>query len=171
MYREIIVKTMIGKGKLDHYETRTLSLPENASKTLGCWIINHQYETEESKRNVVLKGQYDVQLWYATDHDQKTSVYNETIPFFGSFQMSWRKLRTIGDALFFHVHVLKYPTAVGMRLVDEKTVEIKMESQYIIDAFSDAIITVDSKEDDIDDSDLDEEIIMNVNPNYLDEKK
>lgn len=84
MFREIIVKTMIGKGKYNGLETQKITLPEAASKTLGCWIINHQFDTEESKRNVVIKGQFDVQLWYATDHDQKTNVYNETIPFLGN---------------------------------------------------------------------------------------
>ena len=162
---------MVGKGRYIGVETKHLQLPVAASKTLGCWIINHQYEAEESKRNVIIKGQYDIQLWYATDHDQKTSVYNETIPFFGSFAMSWRKLKTIDDELLLKVHVMKYPTAVGMTLIDEQTVEIKIESQYIIDAFSDAIVTVDCQEDDLEESDLDEEIVMNVNPHYLDEKK
>ena len=171
MFREIIVKTMIGKGKYNGLETQKITLPKAASKTLGCWIINHQFDTEESKRNVVIKGQFDVQLWYATDHDQKTNVYNETIPFFGQCQMSWRKLKTVGNETWIHVHVVKYPTAISMSLVDEKTVEIQIESAYIIDAFSDAIVTIDCKEDDVDDSDLDEEIIMNVNPHYLEEKK
>lgn len=84
--------------------------------------------------------------------------------------MSWRKLKTVGNETWIHVHVVKYPTAISMSLVDEKTVEIQIESAYIIDAFSDAIVTVDCKEDDVDDSDLDEEIIMNVNPHYLEEK-
>lgn len=170
MYRDIIVKTMIGKGKYLGYETKTLSLPEAASKTLGCWIINHQYTTEESKKNVVIKGQYDIQLWYATDNDQKTNVYNETIPFFGQCQMSWRKLKTIDDDIFFKVHVIKYPSAIGMALKDDHMVEIKIESDYIIDAFASAIVTVDCKDDDEIESDMDEEIVMNVNPNYLDNK-
>ncbi len=162
---------MIGKGKYLGYETKQIVLPEAASKTLGCWIINHQYQTEESKKTVVIKGQYDVQLWYATDHDQKTNVYNETIPFFGPCQMSWRKLNTIDDQLLLKVHVIKYPTAVAMNLIDDHTVEIRIESDYIIDAFADAIVTVDCKEDESIESDIEEEIVMNVNPNYLEDKK
>jgi len=171
LYREIIVKTLIGKGKYDSFEVKTLVLPECSSKTLGCWIINHQCNPEESKKNVVVNGSYDIQLWYATDNDQKTCVYNETVSFFGAVNMSWRKLHTLNDEKFIKVHVIKYPTAVGMKLIDEKTVEIKIESSYIIDVFAEAIVTVDTKEDDIDDGDLDEEIIMNVNPNYLESKK
>lgn len=171
MFREIIVKTLIGKGKYDSLEVKTLVLPESSSKTLGCWIINHQCNPEESKKNVVVNGSYDIQLWYATDNDQKTCVYNETVSFFGAVNMSWRKLQTLNDEKYIKVHVIKYPTAIGMSLINENTVEIKIESSYIIDVFAEAIVTVDTKEDDIDDSDLDEEIVMNVNPNYLESKK
>ena len=171
LLREIIVKTLIGKGKYDSYDTKIIKLNENVSKTLGCWIINHQCNLEESKKRVVVNGTYDIQLWYATDNDQKTCVYNETVSFFGSVNMSWRKLTTLNDDKFLKVHIIKYPTAIGMKLLEDNEVEIKIESSYIVDVFAEAIVTVDTKEDDLDDSELDEEIIMNVNPNYLETKK
>ncbi len=170
MKREIIAKTLMGKGKLDISEIRKLQLKEEASKTLGCWIINHAFEARVEDKNVIIEGQYDVQLWYATDNDQKTSVYYETVPFSANFNVVWKKLVTINDEKYLKVHVIKYPTASEMNLVDQHTAEIRIESEYFLDVFQEAILRIETLEAEHED-DIDEEIVMNVNPNYLTDKK
>lgn len=171
MLREIITKTLVGKGKLSLSETKSLHLEDVVSKSLGCWIINHVYEVEERNNVVTIKGHYDIELWYALENDQKTSVYKEHMDFTGPFAMAWRNMRLIGTEKFLNVRVNKYPSAVSMTLVDEHTIELKVESQYYLDAFSEAILVVDCKEDETEDLSLEEEIIMNVDPNYIGQKK
>ena len=51
LLRDIIVKTLVGKGKCQNVDKLILKLPEVASKTLGCWIINNTYETYRCKKN------------------------------------------------------------------------------------------------------------------------
>ena len=46
MFREIAVKTLTGKGKLENYINKTISLDSNVSKTLVCWIINFEHQVE-----------------------------------------------------------------------------------------------------------------------------
>lgn len=58
MYREIAVKTLTGKGKLEHSLERTIRLENNISKTLGCWIINLQYDTEIKKQRNLHQGEF-----------------------------------------------------------------------------------------------------------------
>ena len=41
MNREIAVKTLTGRGKLNYLYEKKISLENDISKTLGCWIINH----------------------------------------------------------------------------------------------------------------------------------
>lgn len=88
MNREIIAKTLVGKGKLAIQEKQVIKLEENISKPLGCWIINHKYDSKKIDKNIELNGTYDIQIWYAYDDDQKTNVFYKTITFSGVFLIS-----------------------------------------------------------------------------------
>ena len=167
MYREIIVKTLIGKGKYDSFEVKTLVLPECSSKTLGCWIINHQCNPEESKKNVVVNGSYDIQLWYALNNNQKSEVYNETIEFYEKVNMSYRDLKVIDNEIYTKVYVPKYPSCTSMELDENKKIKLKIEALYYVDTFQEALLVVNCSDDYVEDVSIEEEIVMNVNPNYI----
>ena len=171
MNREIIAKTLVGKGKLAIQEKQVIKLEENISKPLGCWIINHKYDSKKIDKNIELNGTYDIQIWYAYDDDQKTNVFYKTITFSGVFLISWKNIKTIDDETKQKVHVIKYPTAVAMNQMNDHEVEIVIESVYFVDVFQDSIITVNTIEEEKEDEIIDEEIVMNVNPNYLTNKK
>ena len=171
LLRDIIVKTLVGKGKCQNVDKLILKLPEVASKTLGCWIINKTYETSYKEEEVYIKGKYDVQLWYAINDDKKTNVYYKTIPYESSFVMSWRNLKKVNDEMFLKVYVIKYPTPIFMELKNETEVEIKIESSYVVESYKDAVITVDSKNEENDDSEIIDDLIMNINPNYIENKE
>lgn len=40
-YKEIVTKTVIGKGKKTFTDTRRKKIENNPSTILGCWVINH----------------------------------------------------------------------------------------------------------------------------------
>ena len=75
------------------------------------------------------------------------------------------------EEMFSKIYVVKYPSPISMELENNNEVVLKIESIYIIECFKDAVITVDCKDDESDDSDIIEEMIMNVNPNYIENKK
>ena len=58
-----------------------------------------------------------------------------------------------------------------MNQMNDHEVEIVIESVYFVDVFQDSIITVNTIEEEKQDEIIDEEIVMNVNPNYLTNKK
>ncbi len=171
MYREIATKTLIGKGKLPYYLEKEIHIEDNVSKLLGCWIINLKYYSEYQEKDVRLHGSYSIQLWYASDNDQKSSVYEEQILFDEKVLMAYRSLQTLDDTMFLKVLVSHYPTCVGMNLDENKKITIKIESEFFVDAFQEAILIVQCATKTNDDLSLDEEILMNVNPNYLINKK
>lgn len=170
MYREIAVKTLTGKGKLEHSLERTIRLENNISKTLGCWIINLQYDTEIKNKEIYIKGSFDIQLWYALDNDQKSDVYTEKINFFEKVNMSYRDLKTIDDTLYPKVYVNKYPSCVSMQLNDQN-VELRIEFLMFVETFQEALLVVSCADDYQEDIPLEEEIAMNVNENYLIDRK
>ncbi len=172
MVREIAVKTLTGKGKLSYFKEQKIVLGSNVSKLLGCWIINLKHETYHQDKNIYLKGSYSIQLWYALDDDQKSSVYEEKIEFDEKFNMAYKGLATLNDEMFLKVFISKYPTCGGMNLLEDKSVILKIDSEFYLDVFQEAILYVECSEKKESDLTLDEEILMSVNPNYLlNEKK
>ena len=47
MYREIVTKAVVGKGKISNNSEIVINTSNVASKVLGCWIINHNFEAKE----------------------------------------------------------------------------------------------------------------------------
>ena len=170
MLREIACKTLVGRGKVSYFYERELFLCEAVSKTLGCWIINLNYEVKYDKDDVYLEGYYSIQLWYAKDNDQSSSVYEEKIPFKEKATMVYRNIPTISNEKNVKVFVNKYPNAVYMKLNEDNTISLKIEALYFIDVFQEAVLVIDSKDNSKPELTLDEELLLNVNPNYLVEK-
>lgn len=171
MYREVCCKTLIGKGKLSKKKEITIEVGENASKTLGCWIINHQYEPYNIGKSIMIRGSYDVELWMAVDGDKKSEVYRTTIEFDEKVNSAFKNLVTLNDELYLKTIVTNYPTCVGMTLLDSGKVRIDIDSQYIVDVFAEAILVVMCSDKNEPDLTTEEEIVMSVNPNYLGNKE
>ena len=171
MYREIAAKTLTAKGKLSYFYEKILLLEENVSKLLGCWIIDLKHNTYVKNKEVHLKGSYSIQLWYAINNDQKSSVFEERVEFDEIISMSYRDYETLSDDMFLKVFISKYPTCLGMEINENNEIVLKIEGEFYIDAFQEAILYVMCSDKKKDDLSLDEEILMNVNPNYLTNKK
>ena len=167
MYREIMAKTLNGKGKINQVIEKELFISNDISKTLGCWIINLKHEITRKNLDVFIKGSYDIQLWYALDNDQKSEVYNETIEFYEKVNMSYRDLKVIDNEIYTKVYVPKYPSCTSMELDENKKIKLKIEALYYVDTFQEALLVVNCSDDYVEDVSIEEEIVMNVNPNYI----
>lgn len=80
-YREIVTKTVLGKGKklfTNHYSLTPEELP---TTILGCWVINHKFEGFKEENKIRVKGTSDVNIWFSYDNDTKTLVSKQTISY------------------------------------------------------------------------------------------
>lgn len=171
MFREIAVKTLTGRGKIPYFFEKEFFLESDVSKTLGCWIINLQYDILTEKKDIFIEGSYSIQLWYAKDNDQASSVYEEKVTFKEKATMVYRNVNTLNEEKNVKVYVNKYPSAVYMKLNENGSVSLKIEALYFIDVFQETILVIETKDNKKADMTLDEEILFNVNPNYLVDKK
>ena len=167
MYREIMAKTLTGKGKINQVIENELFISNEISKTLGCWIINLKHEIIRENLDIFVKGSYDIQLWYALNNNQKSEVYNETIEFYEKVNMSYRDLKVIDNEIYTKVYVPKYPSCTSMELDENKKIKLRIEALYYVDTFQEALLVVNCSDDYVEDVSIEEEIVMNVNPNYI----
>ena len=167
MYREIMAKTLTGKGKINQVIEKELFISNDISKTLGCWIINLKHEIIRENLVIFVKGSYDIQLWYALNNNQKSEVYNETIEFYEKVNMSYRDLKVIDNEIYTKVYVPKYPSCTSMELDENKKIKLRIEALYYVDTFQEALLVVNCSDDYVEHVSIEEEIVMNVNPNYI----
>ena len=167
MNREVAVKTLIGKGRQYLFKEVNLQVNTKPSKALGCWIINHQYVPYNKDKELFIKGSYDIELWMAVEDDKKTEVYRTTIEFEEKVNAAFKNLLTLDDKMYLKPIVLHYPSCTKMELGEDKNVIVTIESEYLIDVFAEAILIVKCADNEKADLTLDEEILMNVNPDYM----
>lgn len=166
MNQEVAVKALIGKGRRYLVKDVEIEVNKNASKALGCWIINHQCESYYRGRELFVKGSYDVEVWIAIDNDQKTEVKRVNVTFDEKISSAYKELPTLNDELYLKTIVLHYPTCSKMELKDDK-VFLTVESEYLIDVFAETILVVVCAKSGEEDLSIDEQIVMNVDPEYL----
>ena len=78
VYKEIVTKAVIGKGKKTFTTTNEKLVDKKPSTILGCWVINHTFKGERKNDAIIITGSYDVNVWYSYDNDTKTEVLKDT---------------------------------------------------------------------------------------------
>ena len=76
-YREIVTKAVVAKGKKSFVSEHNVSLDRNLSTILGCWVINHNFSGKKVNNDIIIEGDYDVNIWYSYDNDRLTDVVRE----------------------------------------------------------------------------------------------
>jgi len=78
LYKEIVTKAVIGKGKKQFTDNLSLQVTNNPNTILGCWVINHNFSGTFLNGTVTINGSYDINIWYSYDNDTKTEVLKDT---------------------------------------------------------------------------------------------
>ena len=148
-YREIVTKTVLGKGKklfTNHYSLT----PENVPTTiLGCWVINHKFEGFKENNKIRVKGSSDVNIWYSCDNDTKTEVTKQTISYDELLNVERRNEGNISSNEEVIVRSLKEPVCTKVDIKDGK-IEYDIEKELGIEIVGDSKVRVAVNDDDDD---------------------
>lgn len=168
-YREIVTKTVIGKGKKSFTTNNTVAVENEPSTILGCWVINHNFKGERTGEKVNITGSYDINIWYSYDNDTKTDVikktdnYNEIV-----------KIRNDSEVINPEVIIrsLKQPSCSNVS-INGKSINYTIDKELGIELVGDAKVKIDVAEgeeawDEIID-DTDEQIEKEVKEDYIKE--
>lgn len=148
-YREIVTKTVLGKGKklfTNHYSLTPEEIP---STILGCWVINHKFEGFKEQDKIRLRGTCDVNIWYSYENDTKTLVSKQTISYDELVNVSKKRESDIENANEVIVRSLNGPTCTKVEIKDG-LIEYDIEKELGIEIVGDAKVRIavdDSEED------------------------
>lgn len=178
-YREIVTKTVLGKGKklfTNHY---SLTPEEVPSTILGCWVINHKFEGLKEQNKIRVRGTSDVNIWYSYDNNTKTLVSKQTITYDELLNVNKKRESNINDNSEVIVESLKDPTCTKVEIKDGK-IEYDIEKELGIEIVGDAKvrIAIDDSEDEWEEileeheeKDIISEIDKEVKENFIKENK
>lgn len=178
-YREIVTKSVIGKGKKTFTNNYTFSVTEVPTTILGCWVINHTFKGFKEQDKIRVEGSCDVNIWYAYDNDTKTVVVKQTISYNELLNVTRKKEANISSNEEVIVVSLKQPTCTKADIKDGK-IDYSIEKELGIELVGDTKVKVaiDDDEDDweeiIDETEQEnimEQIDKEVKEDFINDKK
>ena len=168
-FKEIVTKAVVGKAKKNSKDSFLVETNEVPNTVLGCWVINHTFNGSNNNGEVIINGGYDINVWYSYDNDTKTAVANKTYNYTDKINVNLKESTSSNEII---VRSLKKPTVSDVKIEGNK-VSVNVEKELAVEVVGDTKIRV-SIEDDlddydiVDDNDLTNEVIEQIDENYLD---
>ena len=165
MYREIVTKAVVGKGRLFNNNEVVIKTNNVPSKVLGCWIINHYYVSSFENEKAIAKGKYDLHIWYGFNDDTDTIVHKQTIDYIEEFSLKMKNRETLKEDNDLVARCVKYPSCSSLNLNEDGTISVKVEKELNLDVIGEAKLRVQvtgNEEEWVNNDDLDD-----IDVNYL----
>ena len=145
MFKEIVTKAVIGKGKKYFKNNYNLLAEHNANTILGWWVINHKFKGSVVGEKVVIDGSFDINIWYSYDDDQKTAVATKSIPYTETVSVKTKTGTTINGSDII-VRALKQPSCSNVKAKDD-VIDFDIEKELGIEVVNDAKVKIAIEDD------------------------
>ena len=170
-YKEIVTKTIIGKGKKEYISNYEVETDIEPSTVLGCWIINHRFSGTNNQNEVFVNGSYDVNIWYSYDNDSKTSVTTKNISYNESMKLRVKDYDSLNNNNEIIVRSLKQPTVQNVKIKDGK-VYLTINKELGVEIVGESKVKIAIEDDPLPWDELYEEPnIDEVDENYIENDK
>jgi len=176
-YREIITKAICGKGQKLSHEKKTISLTNQPSSILGCWIINHSYHAKKkSNQEIIVNGSYDVNIWYSFSDNTQTDVLTERIEYSDVIPLTIKDQQCVNDDYDIIANAEQQPNCLECEISkqgDKIAIEIERELLVQVIGETKLYVKVDPADQSVHQSDLDhaltDEEVKNLDASFLTE--
>jgi len=178
MYKEIVTKAVIGKGKKTFRNKYEAITTDRIDTVLGCWVINHTMNGVNENGKVRITGSFDVNIWYSYDNNTKTSVEARKISYTEVVNVRLKENSSLTNDSEIIITSLKNPTVIDVSSRNN-IINYEIEKELGIEIIGDAKVMIQIVDDGFDDYDIiDEEmteeqiyneIDSEVNEEYLTE--
>ena len=140
-------------------------MDRNLSTILGCWVINHNFSGKKVNNDIIIEGDYDVNIWYSYDNDRLTDVIRENNKYREVIHM--REVDTDDEEII--VRSLKQPNCLKVDIVDG-VINYSIEKELGIELVSNVKVKIEASDDEDPYDEIFEEdkSIDNINEEFID---
>ena len=173
LYKEIVTKAIIGKGKKYFKNNYSLTPTDKPTTVLGCWVINHQFKGYKTGEKIGVDGSYDVNIWYSYENDSKTTVVNKKIDYNDLFNVRIRDNADLSGDTDIIVRTLKQPNCVKVNIEEDGTITFDIEKELGVEIVGETKMKIAIEEDEEPWDEVDDEMTEEVEKeieNEVDEK-
>lgn len=174
LYKEIVTKAVIGKGKKYFKNNYTIEVSDEPTTVLGCWVINHKFKGYKSGDKIGVDGAFDVNIWYSYDNDSKTSVVNKRIEYNDLFNVKIKENADLTGDTDIIVRTLSQPTCNSVNIEKDGVISFDIEKELGVEIVGETKMKIAIEEDEepwediLDEvSEEDLEDINKVNEDYI----
>ena len=164
LYKEIVTKAIVGKGKKYFKDTYNLEVDNNPTTILGCWVINHKFKGYKNGDKIGVNGSFDVNIWYSYDQDSKTMVATKKIDYTNNFNVKIKDTVDLTEDTDIIVKPLKQPTCSSVN-IDSKKINFDIEKELGIEIVGETKVKIAIEEDE----DPWDDIIDEIDEKVMDE--
>ena len=165
-YREIVSKTVLGKGKKRFINKYSLSPVEVPTSILGCWVINHKFSGIEENKRIKMNGSFDVNIWYGYDSDSKTNVVSKQISYEEIVAVKTKEELPLSSNNEVIIRSLIEPSCSNAIITEDGNIDFTIEKELGIELVGDAKIKILTEEEeepwDIIEEDLTEQVSSSI---------
>lgn len=174
-FKEIVTKAVIGKGKKYFKNNYSITVSDNPTTVLGCWVINHKFKGYKSGGKVGVDGSFDVNIWYSYDNDSKTTVVNKKIDYNDLFNVKTRTDADLTGDTDIIVRTLKQPSCSKVNIENNGVITFDIEKELGVEIVGETKMKIaieeeeepwEEIEDEMDEK-VEEEIDNKVNEDYI----
>lgn len=167
-YREIVTKTIVGKGRKTFKSEHSLT-PENTPNTvLGCWVINHIFNGTNNKNDVTVNGNFDVNVWYSYDNDSKTAVTTRNFTYQELLRLRVKDVDSLNNDNEIIVRSLKQPTVQDVK-IKGNDVYLNIEKELGVEIVGESKVKIATLEDELPWDDIYDDELDNIEENFVEE--
>jgi spore coat protein E len=169
-YREILAKAVVAKGRKYTKSSHTITPAHHPSSILGCWIINHKYEAKKIGKKVEIRGTFEINVWYSTQHNTKTELACEKVIYSDVISLKYRDTDVHDDEEVI-AKAVQQPNCIEASISpDGQQIMVHVEREFFVEVIGETMICVavnpDGGSDDDWGTDLDDEF-EDLNPDFL----
>ena len=146
MYKEIVTKAVIGKGKKHFTNNYVITTEVEPTTVLGCWIINHTFKGTKQGDKILVDGSFDINVWYSHDKDSKTSVSSKSIAYSELVGIKVKENSDLSDEAEIIVRGLKQPVVSNVNLKDGN-IDVTVDKELGIELVGDTKVKISVEED------------------------
>ena len=171
-YKEIVTKTIIGKGKKTTNLDHEVNVEDSINTVLGCWVINHTFNGINNNGTVLVNGSYDINIWYSYDNNTKTNVIVKRFNYQDTMNVRIKDTGEFNNDSEIIVRALSQPSVTDVELDDNK-IKLSVHKEMGVEVVGDATVRVsvdddfDDYEEIIDDNNTNTEETIEIDENYL----
>ena len=141
MYKEIVTKAVIGKGKKTFRNKYEAITTDRIDTVLGCWVINHTMNGVNENGKVRITGSFDVNIWYSYDNNTKTSVEARKISYTEVVNVRLKENSSLTNDSEIIITSLKNPTVIDVSSRNN-IINYEIEKQLGIEIIFDAKVMI-----------------------------